>query len=85
VQVHGQSHSTATKRIQKYTLLYCKSSRFVSEIVFFIFSTVSICLVRKCFLYLRIVDIMLIIPVIAVRLYAHLNVDFYGRFMPSST
>jgi len=28
---------------------------------------------------------MIIISVIAVRLHAHLNLDFYGRFTPSST
>jgi len=33
---------------------------------------------------LRIVDIMLIISVIALRLHARLNVDFYGRFRPSN-
>jgi len=55
-------------------------------IFLFIFSPVlSICLFRKCFLYLRIVDKMLIMFVIAVRLHAHLNVHFYGRFTPSST
>jgi len=35
VQVHDQSQPTATKKIQKFILLYCKSSRSVSEIVFF--------------------------------------------------
>jgi len=34
-------------------------------------------------LFLRIADIMLIISVIAVRLHTQ-NVDFYGRFTPSS-
>jgi len=53
---------------------------FLKLFFLFIFSPVlSICLVCKCFLYLRIVDIMLIISVIAVRLHAQLNIDFYGR------
>jgi len=39
----------------------------------------------KYFLYLRIVDIMLIISVIAVRLHADLNFVFYGSFTPRST
>jgi len=59
-------------------------SLFLKLFFFFIFSTIlSMCLLRTCFLYLRVVDIMLIISVIAVRLHDHLNVDFYGRFTPS--
>jgi len=86
VQVHGQSQPTATKRIQKFTQLYCKSSRCVSEIVLFVYflSCSFNLLSSKCFLYLHIVDIILIISVIAVRLHAHLNVEYYGRFTPSS-
>jgi len=82
VQVHGQTQPTATKRIQKFTLLYCQVLALFLKLFFLlIFSPVlSICL----FLYLSVVDIMLIISVIAVRLHARLNVDFYGRFTPSS-
>jgi len=86
VQVHGQSQPTATKRIQKFTLLYCKSSRFISVfIIYLLYCTFNlISSYSKCFLYLRIVHFMLIIFVIAVRLHAHLNVDFYVRFTPGS-
>jgi len=82
VQVHGQSQPTATK---KFRNLLCYTAKvLVLFLKLFFFSTVlSFYSVRKCFLYLRIVDIMLIISVIAVRLHTHLNVDFYGRFTPA--
>jgi len=57
---------------------------FLKLFFLFIFSTVLlICLIRKCFLNLRIVNIILIIFVIAVRLHAQLNVNFYVRFTAS--
>jgi len=70
----------------RYLLYYtAKVLALFLKLFLFIFSPIlSVCLVRKCFLYLGIVDIMLIISVIAVRLYAHLNVDLYGRLTPSS-
>jgi len=68
--------------LKEFRNLLCYTAKvlalFLKLFFLFIFSNVlSICLVRKCFLYLRIVDIMLIISGIAVV--------FYGSFTPSST
>jgi len=73
-------------RFNFFYILYCKVFAFFRNCSFYLFSIAcSFNLLSSCFLYLRIVDIiMLIISVIAVRLHPHLNVYFYGRFMPSS-